>query len=174
MKLVYQYMAIFFTCSPTSNHLHSLQGENCDCNSRLVVYEDGNGKFRLERVNGIENVDISILKNRFIWIYITNWTKLKYMKKLSTKSKALKKTKLLYFQVVYYCANNTVCSIQHFIPQIPIVSYRRIQGTSKGTDVHWCEKARNWGIPLQHRLSAERGAYGMNIWPNAVITFNHP
>ena len=27
MKLVYQYMAIFFTFSPTSNHLHPLQVE---------------------------------------------------------------------------------------------------------------------------------------------------
>ena len=51
MKLVYQYIAIFFTFSPTSNHLHPLQGENCDSNSRLVVDEDDNGKFRLERVN---------------------------------------------------------------------------------------------------------------------------
>ena len=50
MKLVYQHMAIFFNFSPTSNHLHPLQVENCDSNSRLVVDEDDNGKFRLERV----------------------------------------------------------------------------------------------------------------------------
>ena len=50
MNLVYQYMAIFFNFSPTSNHLHPLQVENCDSNSRLVVDEDDNGKFRLERV----------------------------------------------------------------------------------------------------------------------------
>ena len=49
MKLVYQYMTIFFTFSPTSNHLHPLQVENCDSNSRLVVEEDDNGKFRLQR-----------------------------------------------------------------------------------------------------------------------------
>ena len=36
--------------SPASSHLHSLQVENCDSNSRLVVDEDDNGKFRLERV----------------------------------------------------------------------------------------------------------------------------
>ena len=30
---------------------HSLQGENCDSNSRLVVDKNDNGKFRLERVN---------------------------------------------------------------------------------------------------------------------------
>ena len=51
MKLVYQYMAIFFTFSPNSNHLHPLQVENCDSNSRLVVDEDDYGKFRHERVN---------------------------------------------------------------------------------------------------------------------------
>ena len=49
MKLVYQYIAIFFNFSPTSSHLHPLQVENCDSNSRLVVDEDDNGKFRLER-----------------------------------------------------------------------------------------------------------------------------
>ena len=43
-------MAIFFNFSPTSNHLHPLQVENCDSNSRLVVDEDDNGKFSLERV----------------------------------------------------------------------------------------------------------------------------
>ena len=50
MKLFYKYMGFFFNFSPTSNHLHSLQVENCDSNSRLVVDEDANGKFRLERV----------------------------------------------------------------------------------------------------------------------------
>ena len=40
MKLVYQYMAIFFNFQTTSNN-----------NSRLVVDEDDNSKFRLERVN---------------------------------------------------------------------------------------------------------------------------
>ena len=44
-------MAIFFNFLTTSNHLHPLQVENCDSNSRLVVDEDDNGKFRLERVN---------------------------------------------------------------------------------------------------------------------------
>ena len=51
MKLVYQFMAIFFIFSPTSNHFHSLQVENCDSNSRLAVDEDDNAKLRLERVN---------------------------------------------------------------------------------------------------------------------------
>ena len=37
MKLVNQYMAIFFTFSPTSNHLYP-----CDSNSRIVVDEDYN------------------------------------------------------------------------------------------------------------------------------------
>ena len=50
MKLVYQYMAIFINFLPTSNHLHLLQVENCDSNSRLVVDEDDYGKLRPERV----------------------------------------------------------------------------------------------------------------------------
>ena len=50
MKLVYQYTAIFFSFSPTSSHLRPLQVENCDSNSRLVVEEDDNDKFRLQRV----------------------------------------------------------------------------------------------------------------------------
>ena len=49
-KLLYQYMAIFFNFSPTSSHLHPLQVENCDSDSRLVVDGDDNGKLRLERV----------------------------------------------------------------------------------------------------------------------------
>ena len=51
MKLVYQYMAIFCNFQTTSSHLHPLQVENYDSNSRLVVDQDDNGKFRLERVN---------------------------------------------------------------------------------------------------------------------------
>ena len=51
MKLVYQFKAIFFIFHTTLNHLHPLQVENCDSNSRLVVDEDDYGKFRLERVN---------------------------------------------------------------------------------------------------------------------------
>ena len=63
MKLAYQFMAVFFNFSPTSNHLHSLQVENCDSNSRLVVDKDArlvvdkddNGKFRLERVKAADH-----------------------------------------------------------------------------------------------------------------------
>ena len=50
MKLVYQYMAIFFNFPPASSHLHPLQVNNYASNSRLVVDEDDNGKFRLQRV----------------------------------------------------------------------------------------------------------------------------
>ena len=53
MQLAYQYMVIFFNFSPTSNHPHILQVENCDSNSRFVVDEDDNGKFRLESVKKI-------------------------------------------------------------------------------------------------------------------------
>ena len=57
MKLVYQYMAIFFNFPPTSNHLHPLQVENCDSNSRLVVDEYDNGKVRLERVKHVKQIN---------------------------------------------------------------------------------------------------------------------
>ena len=50
MILVYQYMGIFFTFPPTSNHLYPPQVENCDNDSRLLVNEDDNSKFRLELV----------------------------------------------------------------------------------------------------------------------------
>ena len=50
MKLVYQYVAIFFNFWTTSSYLRPLQVENCDSNSRLVVDEDDYGKFRIERV----------------------------------------------------------------------------------------------------------------------------
>ena len=52
INLVYQYMAIFFNVWTTSNHLRPLQVENRDRNSRLVVHEYKNGKFRLERIKG--------------------------------------------------------------------------------------------------------------------------
>ena len=66
MKLVYQNMAIFFNIPPTSNHLHLLQVENCDSNSRFVVDEDDNGKFRLENVKP----EVQVLGDDFSRIYI--------------------------------------------------------------------------------------------------------
>ena len=50
MKLVYEYIAIFYIFYITPNHLHPLQVANCDSNSRLVVDEDANGKFKIEIV----------------------------------------------------------------------------------------------------------------------------
>ena len=59
MKLFYQYMAILINFSPTSSHLHPLQVEYCDSNSRLVVDEDDNGQVRLERVKALKYVSIT-------------------------------------------------------------------------------------------------------------------
>ena len=64
-------MVIFFNLPPTSNHLHPLQVENCDSNSRLVVDEDNNGKFRFDRVHPLSPHDalkhhFASLKNDFI------------------------------------------------------------------------------------------------------------
>ena len=47
----YQYMDIFEKFSPTLSHLYPLQDENCDSNSRLVVDEDNNSKFRPLRIH---------------------------------------------------------------------------------------------------------------------------
>ena len=66
MQLVYQYMAIFFNFSPTSNHLRPLQVENCDSNSLLVVDEDDNGKFRVERVKALKHFCINHGNQSFV------------------------------------------------------------------------------------------------------------
>ena len=50
MKMVYQYLTIYFNFQIRSSHLHPLQVGNCDSNSRLVVDEDDNGKVRPEGV----------------------------------------------------------------------------------------------------------------------------
>ena len=52
-------MAIFLHFSPTSSHLHPLQVESCDSNSRIVVDEDDNGKLRLKRVKALKYYDIN-------------------------------------------------------------------------------------------------------------------
>ena len=61
MKLVYQHMVIFFNFLPTLNQLHPLQVENCGSTSRLVVEEDDNGKFRLERDKVIINLVLGLV-----------------------------------------------------------------------------------------------------------------
>ena len=48
IKLAYKYMTIFLNFLPTSNHLHPLQVENCDSNSRLVEDEDDSVKSGLK------------------------------------------------------------------------------------------------------------------------------
>ena len=58
-------MAIFLNFSPTSNHLHPLQVENCDRNSRLVVDEDKNGKFGIERVNTCRARSVIYFQEKF-------------------------------------------------------------------------------------------------------------
>ena len=58
MKQVCEYMAIFFNISLTLSHLHPLQVENCDSNSRLVVDEDDNGKFRPEKVKPLSTTKV--------------------------------------------------------------------------------------------------------------------
>ena len=56
MKLVDQYVVIFFNFQTTSKHLHPLQVENCGSKSRLVVDDDDYGKFRIQRVKLIASI----------------------------------------------------------------------------------------------------------------------
>ena len=44
-------MVVFFNFSPTLNHIHPLQVENCGSNSRLVVDEYDNVKSGLKGLN---------------------------------------------------------------------------------------------------------------------------
>ena len=60
MKLVYQYAVIFFNFLTTSCHLRPLKVENCGSNSRLVLDEDDNGKFRIERVKHDQDLKCSV------------------------------------------------------------------------------------------------------------------
>ena len=60
MKLVYQYMGIFFNFYTTSSHLHPLQVENCD-SLRLVVDDDDNGKFRDEGICDIFDYTVHVI-----------------------------------------------------------------------------------------------------------------
>ena len=55
-------MVIFFNLSSTTKHLHQLQVENCDSNSRLVVDDDDNGEFRIERVKAINYLCVTDIK----------------------------------------------------------------------------------------------------------------
>ena len=43
-----------------------------------------------------------------------------------------------------------------------------------GQSIQDCMVSGHGGIRLQHRLSAQRLADGINMWPNAVGTFNRP
>ena len=67
MKLVFQYVVVFLNFLTTSSHLHPLQVENCDSNSRFVVDEDDYGKVRLERVKVLTFIvfNENLVLNRF-------------------------------------------------------------------------------------------------------------
>ena len=61
-----------FNFKTTSYHLHPLQVENCDSNSRLVVDEDDTGKFRPERVN-IQRTKVSYIPTAGIIMQYLLW-----------------------------------------------------------------------------------------------------
>ena len=70
MKLAYRNNAIFFNFATTLSHLHRLQVENCDSISGLVVYEDDNDKFRIERVNTMFYIHVHIITLFYIHVHI--------------------------------------------------------------------------------------------------------
>ena len=83
IKLVYQYMTIFFNFQTTSNHVHPLLVGKCDSYSRLVVDEDGYGKFRLENVSLNNTCDLfvrnlkrhnqaKIIKNQYFYFILAS------------------------------------------------------------------------------------------------------
>ena len=72
MKLVDQYIAIFFTFSPTLNHLHPLQVENCGSNSRLVVDEDDNVNSGLKGLKEVSLVTYPLLITGLLGLDIIN------------------------------------------------------------------------------------------------------
>ena len=59
------YNGIFLFATHLS-HLHPLQVENCDSNLLLVVDENDNGKFRLERVKRKRNIVYFLSDGNFI------------------------------------------------------------------------------------------------------------
>ena len=59
-------MVIFLNLSPTASDLDPLQVENFDSNSTLVVDEDDNCKFRLERVKPDRHISRHDVKNATI------------------------------------------------------------------------------------------------------------
>ena len=67
IELVCQYITIFFNFALTLSHLHPLQVDKCDSNSRLVADEDDNSTFRLEKVKSVVSQDV-IQWSHFLYI----------------------------------------------------------------------------------------------------------
>ena len=66
-------MLSFFHLPPTLSHLSPLQVENCDSNLQLVVDEDENGKFRLERVKGQPVIYSVVIFIGIFWLIRIVW-----------------------------------------------------------------------------------------------------
>ena len=58
-ELLCQHMANFFNISPIASHLHPLNFEDYDFDSRLVVNDDLNGKFRFKMAAPLNLVFLS-------------------------------------------------------------------------------------------------------------------
>ena len=112
-------MVILFNFPPPSSHLHPQQVENCDSNSRLVVDEDDNGKFRLERVKPIcSNVTEPLT-------HVMNLSLAKGI--VSLEHKIAKVTKLFKNDNKMYVNNYTPVSVLPLLSKLPeLLMYNRI------------------------------------------------
>ena len=95
----------------------------------------------------------------------------KNTKKFKNNFEAQTKTKLGLFQVLYCHVNTTICvynTLYHILQSLR----RWDQSHMRAVAANWCLKIRTRGKHLQHRLSAQRWADGINKWPNDVGAFN--
>ena len=67
MKLFYEYMVIFLNFSPTSNHLHPLQVENCDSKSRL--FYDNATMFEATKNSIVDTTIIKVAQFKILYIF---------------------------------------------------------------------------------------------------------
>ena len=94
----------------------------------------------------------------------------KNIKKSKNNFKATKKSEIVILEGIYFHVNKTS---QQYIALYTTYSHV-LDGEIKAIATNWCLIVSTWGIHLQHWLSAQRWADGINMWANAVGTFNPP
>ena len=106
---------------------------------------------------------------KIIYVKIYNQLILSKIQKCKKKCKALKKRNKLYIQDVF-------CHVK----KLAITDHLRRHDQSNhiatliAAALNCSGNGLIRGVPPQHRLSAQRWADGMNMWPNVVRTFKRP